>query len=131
MYPSDLTDDPELARGDKLVRWGSSVPTLGFCVLGLTSRLVISSRSQWVAAMLILSAIGQLGVWWGMNSLRRSRGWDSGVLFWIWAGGVLAAIVAASTAIPAVVPVPLLAPLVATFARFRMRRAAKKVGAAR
>jgi hypothetical protein len=66
-----------------------------------------------------------------MNSLRRSRGWDSGVLFWIWAGGVLAAIVAASTAIPAVVPVPLLAPLVATFARFRMRRAAKKVGAAR
>lgn len=106
------------------------MPTMGFCVLGITSRLVISSRAEWVVAMLALSAIGQVGIWCGMNSLRRSRGWDSGVLFWIWVGGVLAAMVAGSTAIPAVMPIPLLAPLVATFARWRMRRDAKQAGAA-
>jgi len=38
--------------------------------------------------------------------------------------------VAGSTAIPAVMPIPLLAPLVATFARWRMRRDAKQAGAA-
>lgn len=128
MFPSDLTDDPILALGDKLVRWGALVPTAGFCVLGLASRLVISSRSEWVWSVLTLSAIGQVGVWVGMYLLRRSRGWASGVLFYLWSGGLLAAMVAGSTAIPAVIPIPLAAPLVATVARFRMRRGAKNAG---
>lgn len=132
MFPSDLTEDPLLARSDKLVRWGAFVPTFGFFLIGLTGRLVNPSRATFVLAMLCLSAAGQLLVWWGMNGLRRSRGWAvPGVLFYIWAGGVLTAIVAATTAVPAVVPIPLLPPLVATFAKRRMRQTARRAGVTR
>ncbi|WP_329132921.1 hypothetical protein OG552_14465 [Streptomyces sp. NBC_01476] len=103
----------------------------GFVVIGLTARLLTPSRSTFVTEMLGLSAVGQVLVWLGMNDIRRRTGWDSGVMFYIWSGGVLSTIAAATTAIPAVVPIPLLAPLIATFARWRMRRAARSAGVPR
>lgn len=131
MFPSELTDDRLIARGDKLIRWGAFLPMFGFVVIGLTARLLTPSRSTFVTEMLGLSAVGQVLVWLGMNDIRRRTGWDSGVMFYIWSGGVLSTIAAATTAIPAVVPIPLLAPLIATFARWRMRRAARSAGVPR
>jgi hypothetical protein len=131
VFPSDLTDDPLIARGDKLIRWGAFIPMFGFIVIGLTARLLVPSRATFVVEMLCLSACGQALVWLGMNDLRRRRGWTSGVMFYIWSGGVLATIASATTAIPAVAPIPLLAPLVATFARWRMHRRARSAGVPR
>jgi hypothetical protein len=129
VFPSDLTDDPVIARGDKLVRWGAFVPTMGFCLVCLGGRLVISSRSAYVLVILVLTVVGQTLVWLGMGQLRRGRGWDAGVLFYLWVGGVLATVVAATSAILAVIPVPLLAPIVATFARWRaVRRTRRAAG---
>ncbi|MFC4033640.1 hypothetical protein ACFO3J_19440 [Streptomyces polygonati] len=125
MFPSDLTDDPLIARGDKLIRWGAFIPMFGFVVIGLTARLLTPNRSAFVIEMLLLSVVGQVLVWLGMNALRRRNGWDSGVMFYIWSGGILSTIAAATTAIFAVMPIPLLAPIVATFFRWRMHRAAR------
>jgi hypothetical protein len=126
-----LTDDPLIARGDKLIRWGAFIPMFGFVVIGLTARLLTPTKATFVVEMLCLSAVGQVLVWLGMNDLRRRRGWDSGVMFYIWSGGVLATIAAATAAIPLLAPIPLVAPVVATVARWRMRRAARSVGVTR
>lgn len=122
MFASQTTDDPLVARGDRLVRWGAFVPAMGFCVLGLFGRLFIDGRHSYVLAVLILSGVGQVLAWLGIEALRRSRGWNTGVVFYIWVGGALATVVTATTAIPVAVPVPLIAPVVATLARWRMAR---------
>ncbi|HEY5836520.1 hypothetical protein [Streptomyces sp.] len=131
IFPSDLTDDPLLARSDKCIRWGAAVPMLGLCVIAVTARLLDPGRGTFVSVMLFLSAVGQVLTWWGMHGVRRSRGWDSGVLFYIWVGGFLDAMAIASTAVLSLAPIPLLAPLVATFARWRLHRESRRVGAPR
>jgi hypothetical protein len=50
------------------------------------------------------------------------------VLFYIWFGGVMGVLSLVATAIPAVIPIPLLAPLVATIARWRAVRRARPAG---
>jgi 4-amino-4-deoxy-L-arabinose transferase-like glycosyltransferase len=68
--------------------------------------------------MLTISGLGQVLVWLGMDGMRRCRGWAfEGVLFYLWTGGVLGGLAAASTGVLAVVPIPLLAPAVATLAK--------------
>lgn len=124
MFPSDLTDNPLLARSDKLIRSGAFVPMFGLCLIAFSGPLLNPSRGTFVAEVLGLGAIGQVLVWSGMDGLRRSCGWElTGVLFHTWMGGILAAAAAASTAVMYVVPIPLVAPVVATFARWRLRRA--------
>ncbi|MFF7155545.1 hypothetical protein [Streptomyces sp. NPDC008139] len=119
---SDTTNASLLARSDKLVRWGAVVPFGGLCLISVTARLTDLSRTVFVAEMLSLSCAGQLLVWLGMHGLRRSRGWDSGVLFYVWLGGLMNALAVASTGIVYLAPIPLLAPATAWLAKVRLRR---------
>jgi hypothetical protein len=132
VFPCDVTDDPVLARSDRLIRWGAVIPWIGLGGIALTGWLLRPSTATFVKEMLALCAVGQCLVWLGMNGMRRCGGWAfEGVLFYIWFGGLVGAAALGSTGLMFLVPAAFLAPLVATFARFRMRRAAKKVGAAR
>lgn len=123
MFPSDLTNDPLLARSDKLIRWGAFVPWLGLGAIALTGWALRPSAQTFVREMLAIGTAGQVLVWIGMNGLRRCRGWAfEGVLFYVWVGGVLGAAAVASTGVMYVAPVPLAAPVVATLARLRSRK---------
>lgn len=122
MFPSDLTDDPVLARSDKRIRIGAAVPMLGFAAVAFTGRLLEPSRHMFVAEMFALTVAAQVLTWWGLYGVSRSRGWKSGVLFYTWFGGMLGAMALLATGVLYAVPVPLVAPVVATFARWRMAR---------
>lgn len=98
---------------------------LGLCVIALTARLLDPDRAVFASAMFCLSAVGQGLTWRGLNCVRHRSGWDSGVLFPVWVGGILGAMAVLSTGVVTVVPIPLVAPLVATFARWRLRRVGK------
>jgi hypothetical protein len=132
MFPCDLTEDPVLARSDRLIRWGAVIPWFGLAVIGLTGWLLRPSTATFVKEMLVLCTVGQVLVWFGMDGMRRCRGWAfDGVLFYIWFGGVVGAAALGSTGVMVLAPVAFVAPLVATAARWRMRHDAKHAGVAR
>jgi hypothetical protein len=123
VFPSNETDDPVLARSDRLIRWGGLLPWLGLALAGLTGWLLRPSTGTFVACMLCVAAVGQLLVWSGMNGLRRCRGWAfDGVLFYVWVSGILSAAAVASTGVLVLTLIPLAAPTWATFARWRNRK---------
>ncbi|MFI1094547.1 hypothetical protein [Streptomyces sp. NPDC020917] len=131
MFPSDIIDDPLLVRSEKLIRWGAVTPMLGLCGIALTSRLLNPSRGMFFVEMVVLSLLGQALTWWGIYGVWRCRGWDSDVLFYLWMGAMLGGFAMMATGRLPVAAVVLAAPLVATFARWRMRRDAKQAGVAR
>lgn len=128
MFPSDATDDPLLARSDRLIRIGAAIPMLGFGAIAVTARLLAPSHATFVLEMLLVSLSAQTLTWSGIAGVWRCSGWTSGVLFYIWFGGVMGVMSLVATAIPAIIPIPLLAPLVATIARWRAVRRARPAG---
>lgn len=123
MFPSDLTDDPLLARSDKLIRFGGFTPAFGLCLIALSGWLFRPSTGTFIRVELCLTVVGQALVWLGMAGLRRSSGWAvPGVTFYVWASGILGAVSVASTGVVPLVPVPLIAPVVASIARLRGKR---------
>lgn len=123
MFPSDLTDDPQLARSDKLIRWGAVIPWFGLGLIALTAWLLRPSTTTFRVEVLGLSAVGQVLVWRGMIGMRRCRGWAcEGVMFYVWLGGLLGATAVASSGWVGLFMVPFVAPAVATVARIKMRR---------
>jgi hypothetical protein len=131
VFECDTSNNPLLARSDKFVRVGGLVSPLGLCLIAVTARLLDPSRQDFIREVLCLTAAGQALTWWGMDGIRRSQGWCSGVVSYVWAGGVMTGLAVSSTAIIALAPIPLLAPLVATFARWRMHRRARSAGVPR
>lgn len=130
-YVSNTNGDPLLARSDKLIRAGGLVPFAGLGLVAVTARLLDPSRFAFTLEMLSLSAIGQLLVWCGMFGLFRVRGWASGVLSYIWLGGLWNAMAVASTGIIYLAPIPLLAPATAWLAKIRLRRGRDRAGVVR
>ncbi|SCE45312.1 hypothetical protein GA0115240_163538 [Streptomyces sp. DvalAA-14] len=104
---------------------------LGLCVIALTARLLDPSRLTFALEMAGLSAIGQLLTWAGMHGVWRSNGWDSGVLLYVWLGGFLGGMALTSAGGWVLTPIPLVAPLVATLARWRLHRTARSAGVPR
>ncbi|WP_188279937.1 hypothetical protein [Streptomyces sp. CBMA29] len=98
------------------------VPFAGLGLLAVTAPLLRPSRFTFTVETLSLSATGQLLLWCGMFGLFRMRGWASGVLAYIWLGGLFNALAVASTGIVYLAPVPLLAPATAWLAKVRLRR---------
>jgi hypothetical protein len=123
VFPSDLTDDPLLARSDKLIRFGGFIPAFGLCLIALTGWLFRPSTGTFIREELCLAAVGQVLVWLGMAGLRRSSSWTvPGVIFYVWMSGILGAVGVASTGVMPLVLVPLLAPVVASIARQRTKQ---------
>src|SRR5437879_3717203 len=122
------TNDPVLRRGERLGRYGSMIPILSWAVMNLV--LVIASpfaklspsKVAYVLLYLLFAVSGQVIVWMGMNKLRRCEGWDSGIVFYLWAGGFTTALVLVGTGIFPLAVLPLIAPIVATVAKRRMLR---------
>jgi hypothetical protein len=126
VFACETSHDPLLARSDKFIRAGALVAPLGLCTVAMTARLLDPTRHVFVVEMLCLSAIGQALVWWGLNGVRRSKGWDSGVVSYVWTGGILNAMAVSSTEVLVLSPIPLIAPLVAAFARQRFHRKVRR-----
>ncbi|MEE4545432.1 hypothetical protein V2S66_26120 [Streptomyces sp. V4-01] len=125
MFPSDAAESPLLARSDRLIRLGAALPMLAFGVIAVTARLLDPSQTTFVVEMLTVTLCAQSLTWCGLVGVWRCAAWNSGVLFYIWFGGTMGVLTLLATAIPAVMPIPLLAPLVATFARWRAGRRAR------
>jgi hypothetical protein len=81
--------------------------------------------------MFCLAGVGQTLIWRGMRGVQQAGGWLSGVVSYVWVGGVLNGWALAFTGYFTLLPIPLVAPLVATFARWRMRHRAKQAAAPR
>ena len=129
------SNDPVLRRAERIARFGSMLPALGWALLNLfggflsmASRHALS-RSQYVELVAALGAFGQIIVWVGMCRLRGCRGWSSGIDAYLWSGGMLTCLVVGGTllaaGLPAACPAALIpwgAPLAATVAKRRARR---------
>lgn len=119
------------ARGDWLIRVGGVFSPLAAIVTLFVLRVLGGGALQLAIAVGVFAAVGQGMVWLGMRDVRRTCGWGSGIMFHLTIGGVLSGQTLFLTDIPELMPIPLVAPLVATFARWRMRRAARSAGVAR
>ncbi|MFJ4409771.1 hypothetical protein [Streptomyces sp. NPDC088910] len=98
------------------------LPLLGYPAAGVVGRLLDWKQGTFVLVTLTLCGLGQASTWLGMDGLRRTHGWASGVFFYVLAGGLLNAILAACSGIPFLGLVPLLAPATAWLAKVRLRR---------
>ncbi|SEN07909.1 hypothetical protein SAMN05216267_1001168 [Actinacidiphila rubida] len=128
MFDTETSHDPLLARSDKLIRLGALVAPVGLCLFAMTSRLWNPTKLEFELVMFSLAGVGQVLVWRGMRGVYLTRGWLSGVVAYVWLGGVLNAWALAFTGSFSLLPAAFVAPLVATVARFRMRRGAKHAG---
>lgn len=131
MFACETSHDPLLARSDKRIRLGAIFAPVGLGLIAITARLLNPTKVEFDLEMFCLASVGQGLVWWGMLGVQRTNGWLSGVVAYVWLGGVLNGWALAFTGYFALLTLPLLAPLVATFARWRMRRDAKQAGATR
>jgi hypothetical protein len=118
----DLTDDPFIARCEKLIRVGGVLPPLSAILALMVLRVVGGGRVALAMGVGAFAALGQGIVWAGMRGLKKSRGWASGVLFYLILGGVLSALTLFLTGIPALMPIPLIAPTVGCIAKRRLQR---------
>jgi hypothetical protein len=117
----DLTDDPIIERSTKLIRLGAGLPPLGAILTLVVLRIVDGTSSQLAFSTGALVFLGELLVWTGMYGLWKSQGWASGVIFFLAVGGVLSAQTLYLTGIPVLMPIPLVAPLVAWWAKKRLQ----------
>lgn len=131
MFPSDCTDNRLLIRSDKLIRLGAALPVIGLGCTMVTARLFEPGRDTFRIVVLGIVALSQLLVWLGLHGVWRGCAWDSGVTFYVWLSALLHIPVVASTGVLVLAPLPVLAPLVATVARWRMRRGAAAGGGGR
>ena len=121
-------DDPVLMFAERMVRYGSAAPPLSFCGANLLAIVVQAfhgpqmARAYYVTPVLIAFVLGQIAVWLGVRGLRMCRGWDSGALFYLWAGAVFTSLAVCATGLFLPALIPWGAPLAATVARRRARR---------
>jgi hypothetical protein len=127
----EACDDFVAARTERLARVGGVLPPLAAIGTLFVLRVTGGGASQLAVAVGGFAVLGQAMVWLGMHGLWRTHGWASGVMPYLVIGGVLSAQTLFLTGIPEVMPIPLLAPLVATFARWRMHRRARSAGVPR
>lgn len=120
--------DPVLGRGERMGRYGSMIPFFAVCLLFVVAGVVKTvtgaeiSRTGYVWSILIPTAIGQVIVWLGMVDLRRCNGWDSGIVFYLWAGGFFTSLAICYAGIYWLALIPWVAPVVAGVARGRVGR---------
>jgi hypothetical protein len=120
------TEDPVLRRGERMGRYGSLIPFLGVCVLSIAgglARMITGetlTRPQYADAIGALVVVGQVVVWLGMHYLRRCLGWNSGISFYLWAGGFFTSLAICYTTVFPLALIPWVAPIVASLARRRM-----------
>lgn len=130
MFIENPDGDVELRRAERLVRYGSVIPAIGLCVANIVGILVHAitvhqvTRSEYVSVILVSSAVGQTAVWAGLLSLRRCEGWDSGVVFYLWAGGFFTSLTVCATGTMLAALLPWVPPFVGSLARRRLRRRA-------
>lgn len=122
--------DSEVDRFIALLRWGGVLPTLATILVLVIMRIVGGGPSELAVSVGALTAVGQAMVWRGMAGLRGSGAWATGVGFPLFIGGVLSAQTLFLTQIPALMPIPLIAPLVGLVAKWRHARR-EDTGAAR
>jgi CDP-diglyceride synthetase len=128
IWISNPDNDPVLRRGEVLSRYGSCIPLVALGVLNIiaaTYHTATNHHFDWgVAKAIILgfAALGQLMVWVGMEYLRRSAGWASGIVFFLWAGALFTSLTIGFTWIFPLTVIPWIAPIVATIAKARLTR---------
>lgn len=98
------------------------LPLIGYPITGVICRLLGATQGPFVLTTLTLSALGQVATWAGMDGLRRTQGWASGVFVYVLAGGLLNGILAACSGIVFLGLLPLIAPATAWLAKVRLRR---------
>ncbi|WP_405582705.1 hypothetical protein [Streptomyces sp. NBC_01190] len=112
-------------------RLGAALPPLATIGTLVVLRIIGAGGSQLAPCVGVFTILGQAMVWLAMLDLWRTRTWDSGVMFYLIIGGIFSAQTLFLTGVPEVTPIPLAAPLVATVARWRMRRGGRGAGVAR
>jgi hypothetical protein len=128
MFVSNPSNDPVLRRGERLTRYGSLIPALSLCLVNIAGAILHTietysiTRVQYQSILLALTVVGQAIVWIGMDGLRRSQGWDSGILFYVWMGGLFTSLTVTFTGIFPPAVIPWIAPVVATVAKRRLLR---------
>lgn len=136
-FISNPANDLVLKRGERFARIGSAIPWLAVAVLNIVAATVYAAmnrRLPWeaiVAAIVTLAGLGQVMVWAGMECLRRSAGWDSGIVFFLWMGGFFTSGTFVYIGILPLAVIPWIAPIIATIAKLRLvQRKRVKEGAA-
>ncbi|MFJ5608636.1 hypothetical protein ACIQCJ_04535 [Streptomyces sp. NPDC093221] len=114
--------DLTLVRSDKLIRWGGVIPPLSVFPTLVALRLLDGTAGELAVVIGLFALAGQALVWTGMRGMQRCQGWADGVLFYLAAGGLFSGMTLFLTGIPAVMPIPLLAPATAWLAKVRLRR---------
>jgi hypothetical protein len=122
MATSPIIDGQLFRRSEVLIRYGAMLPLIGYPVTGVICRLVGATQGPFVLVTLTLCGLGQAMTWVGMDGLRRTQGWESGVFVYVLAGGLLNGILAACSGIVFLGLVPLIAPATAWLAKTRLRR---------
>ena len=129
IWISTPDSDPVLRRGEALGRYGSAIPALTLCALNIAAAVYHTATNRpfpWgpmLALTLGFTVLGQLMVWVGMEFLRRSGGWRSGIVFFLWAGALFTTLTIGFTGVLPLMVVPWIAPVVATIAKARRKRA--------
>jgi hypothetical protein len=118
----DAKRDLIAARSVRLIRVGGVGPALSTILLLVGLRVAGGGASQLAVGVAAFSAVGQGLVWWGLDGLRRSKSWAVGVGTPLIAGALISAQTLFLTGIPALMPVPLVAPAVWLFAKWRFER---------
>lgn len=112
-----------------LLRLGGVFPFLSTVLALVVLQIFQGGRTQLAICVAVFAIIGQAMVWTGLFRLTKTvNGWADGAGFHLWMGGIFSAQTLFLTGVPAVMPIPLAAPLVATLARWRMHRVGKRSG---
>ena len=128
IWISNPDNDPVLKRGERLGRFGSCFPLLAMAVLNIvaaTYHTAMNRSFDWgVVQVIILGfvALGQVIVWTAMEYLRRSQGWASGIVFFLWVGALFTTLTLLYIGIFPPMVIPWVAPIVATVAKARLAR---------
>jgi hypothetical protein len=125
----DLTDDPLIARSTRLIRLGGLLPPLVSIAILVIVRVLRGGPVHLAVTVGLVVVAGQALVWRGVLGLRKSQGWASGVGFYLTVGGVLSAQTLYLTGIPAIMPIPLVAPLFGGLAKRRLQRRTRRESA--
>lgn len=117
-----LVKEFQVVRSIRLLRWGGILPFLASVLVLVALRLGGGGSTELAWGVGGLTMIGQVMVWSGMARLRGSGAWADGVVFPLLIGGLLSAQTLYLTQIPALMPIPLLAPVVGLFAKWHLSR---------
>lgn len=124
-------DESVRARSDRLIQWGGTIPFLSVFPTLVTLRIMDGTAGQLAVIVGFFTLAGQALVWIGMRGLQKCQGWADGVLFYLVVGGLFTAMTLFLTSVPAIMPIPLLAPATAWLAKIRLRRGRDRAGVVR